>query len=396
LDVLRNITSEALATMGSWLGALRELLETALGRLASPAAVWLLAAQPVLWVFAIRAWYGRRRDLRRLGTALALRGLTAPARGWNTLRNFCWSTGVTALILGIAGPRWGSDPSQHAAAGRDLVVVLDLSRSMLAEQPSRQERARRALFDLADSLQRRGGHRVALVVFAARAKLVCPLTHDYDHFREAVRRQDADSLPADLRPLGEGQTSGTRIGAGLRAAVAALDPSSGGLHDILLVSDGDDPAGDEEWADGVAAAKEAGVAVWCVGVGDPAVPSTIPTPTGPQSHGGDVVKTQLEEFPLQEIARRTGGTYFAARTRSLPPGALYREILAGRARRATVEVLLTVYRPRYAWFFGTALALLAVSLFVGGGRPAKPRRQEAAPAGRHARAVVATTNEERP
>src|SRR5262245_14822765 len=200
-------------------------LEAVMARLAHPSALWLLAVLPALGVVGVIASYRRRRDLRRLGSGLALRALTAPGRGWGTLRALCWSTGLTALILGIAGPRWGTDPSQEAAAGRDLVVVLDLSRSMLAEQPSRQERARRALTDLAASLQRRGGHRVALVLFAARAKLVCPLTHDYDHFRDAVRQADADGLPAELRPSPEGGPSGTRIGAALRLAVEAHDSS---------------------------------------------------------------------------------------------------------------------------------------------------------------------------
>src|SRR5262245_23267359 len=165
--------------MFDWLG------DTPVARLAWPAALWLLAALPVLWVLGIRAWFRRRRALRRLGSGLALRALTTPPRGVRALQALCWSSGLTTLIAGIAGPRWGADASQVATSGRDLVVVLDLSRSMLAEQPTRQERARRALFDLAESLQRRGGHRIALVVFAARAKLVCPLTHDYDHFRDA-------------------------------------------------------------------------------------------------------------------------------------------------------------------------------------------------------------------
>src|SRR5262245_60954136 len=101
-------------------------------RLAWPGALWLLAVVPVLWVLGIRAWLRRRRALRRLGGGLALRALTTPPRGWPTLQALCWSSALTALLVGIAGPRWGADASQRAASGRDLVVVLDLSRSMLA------------------------------------------------------------------------------------------------------------------------------------------------------------------------------------------------------------------------------------------------------------------------
>ncbi len=371
LDAVREWLAALLSTAGV-------ALETLFGRLAYPLALWLLAVQPVLWVLAIRAWFRRRRDLRRLGTGLALRALTTPAAGWRTLRNLCWSTATLALILGVAGPRWGTDPSQQVTSGRDLVVALDLSRSMLAEQPSRLERARRALLGLADSLQRRGGHRVALVVFAARAKVVCPLTHDYDHFREAVRQQDATALPPELGPASEDDPSGTRIGAGIRAALGAHEPQAEGYQDILLVSDGDDPAGDEEWAAGAAEAKSAGVAVYCLGVGDPEKSSPIPTPLGPLQHGGKEVQTRLHELPLKEIARRTGGLYFPARTQPLPRGALYREILQAQARHAEREVPLAAAHPRYPWFFGTALGLFAVSLLLAGGRGRRPEDAEAA------------------
>ena len=365
MDALREWLAAQLSAAG---GA----LETLFGRLAYPAALWLLAVQPLLWVLAILAWFRRRRYLRRLGTGLALRALTAPGRGGRTLRGLCWSTATLALVLGVAGPRWGTDPAQQATSGRDLVVVLDLSRSMLAEQPSRQERARRALLDLADSLRRHGGHRVALVAFAARAKVVCPLTHDYDHFRAAVRQQDGDNLPPELRPARDDEASGTRIGAGLRVALELHDPQAGGFQDILLVSDGDDPAGDEEWAEGAAAAKAANVPVYCLGVGDPTTPSKIPTALGPLQHAGKPVQTRLRELPLEEIARSTGGLYFPARDHALPQGALYREILQGHARQDNRDVPLAAARPRYPWFFGTALALFAASLLLAGGSGPRP------------------------
>jgi Ca-activated chloride channel family protein len=378
---------EWLTALGGVLGDLfvevRGLLETLFGRLEHPLALWLLAVQPVLWVFAIRAWFRRRRALRQLGTGLALRALTTPGGGWRTLRSLCWSTATLALVLAVAGPRWGTDPSQQATSGRDLVVVLDLSRSMLAEQPPRVERGRRALLDLADSLQRRGGHRVALVVFAARAKLVCPLTHDYDHFREVVLQQDARDLPAELRPASNDDPSGTRIGKGLLTALEeasrARDPQAGGFQDILLVSDGDDPAGlgpkgDREWGKGVQQAKKDGVAVYCVGVGDPQTAWPVPGPLGGTlEYKGKAIRSRLEDAPLKEIAHRTGGRYFEAGTRDLPQGTLYRGILQGQARLPNRDIPLATARPRYFWFFGAALALFAASLLLAGGPRRRPR-----------------------
>jgi hypothetical protein len=120
------------------------------------------------------------------------------------------------------------------------------------------------------------------------------------------------------------------------------------------------------------------VAVYSLGVGDPVKASGIPTALGPLQHGGKEVQTRLQELPLQEIARRTDGLYFPARTQPLPRGALYREILQGQARHADRDVPLAAAHPRYPWFFGTALGLFAASLFLAGGRRRRPEDAEAA------------------
>jgi Ca-activated chloride channel family protein len=273
---------------------------------------------------------------------------------------------MLTLIVGIAGPQWGS-AELPTAPGRDIVIVLDLSRSMLAEQPSRQERAVKALQDLADTVRKRGGHRLALVVFAAHAKVICPLTHDYDHFRESVTRLDAGHLPPALRPQADGPGSGTRIGEALRLAVQTHDPRFQGNQDILLVSDGDDPAGDGEWAHGARAAVQARIPVYTVGVGDPEKSFPIPAGNGFLRHGHKEVQTRLDEGPLEEIARRTRGLYIPARTRGLPLGQWLREVIEPRkAWRENEEDMLPVPEPHYAWFFGAALALLAGGLCAGG------------------------------
>src|SRR5207248_7588028 len=152
---------------------------------AQPWALWLLALLPPLGLLAALARWLRRRALLRLGGAFVLQALLAPRRWGGFFRRLSLGLALLLLVVGVAGPQWGREPHQQVSAGRDLVVVLDLSRSMLAEQPPRQKFARDALLGLADSLQKRGGHRVALVVFAARPKLVLPLAQDYDLFREA-------------------------------------------------------------------------------------------------------------------------------------------------------------------------------------------------------------------
>jgi Ca-activated chloride channel family protein len=345
---------------------------------AHPEALWLLAVLPVLGLFALWAWRRRRRGLALLGGGLVLHRLTSARRGPRALRGICLGLGLLALVVGVAGPQWGREEAE-AARGRDLVVVLDLSRSMLAEQPSRQERALKALRDLCDAVQRRGGHRLGLVVFAAHAKVVCPLTHDYDHFRDALAQQDAAEPPPPLRPRPGDVPTGTRIGQALRLAAAVRDPNFPGAQDVLLVSDGDDPAGDDEWAEGAAEAQKAHIPVHTVGVGDPDRLYPIPVPGGSLRYDGKEVLTQLRERPLEEIARRTGGVYIPAHTRPLPLGRWLREVIEPRkVERPEEEDALPVYRPQFAWFLGPALGLLAFTLLLGDGRSERRRRAESA------------------
>src|SRR5262249_9729203 len=151
-----------------------------------PDALGLLFLLPLLTVGTIVAARRRRRALTKLGRLPALAALTERRRQWPGLRLFCLSTGLSILAVVIAGPQWGREPVVAVAHGRDLVVVMDLSRSMLADDvlPNRLEFAQKAVEKLVESLKQRGGHRVALVAFAGRARIICPLTNDYDHFLE--------------------------------------------------------------------------------------------------------------------------------------------------------------------------------------------------------------------
>jgi len=349
---------------------------------ANPWALWLLMVLPALAVVGAVGWWRRRRALTRLGRMPALVALASVHPALRLLRGTCRSTGLTLLILGIAGPQWGKDWDQATAPGRDIVVVLDMSRSMLADDvlgqasPNRLGRAKDALFDLADTVQRRGGHRLALVVFATRARVACPLTHDYDHFRDALAQAD----PAD--PLigpevgSDPPPSGTRIGEGLRKAVETHDPTSQSFQDILLVSDGDDPAGDNEWEEtGVAAARDRKIPVYTVGVGDPVSGGRIPARHGYLHYDGKVVWTRLREQPLEEIARRTGGVYTSAGTNELRLGTLFLDQIEARPGRETREDIMARYRQHSAWFFGPALALLAAEMSLGQVRRRRARRQ---------------------
>ena len=341
----------------------------------NPWAFTLLAALPVLGVLALFATWRRRRVLARLGQLTTLATSVRRGRWRRWLRMLAFSAGLTALVAGVAGPRWGRDAEVRVMPGRDLMVVLDVSRSMLAEdvRPNRLDRAKAALVELADRVQRRGGHRLGLVVFAAHGKVVCPLTHDYDYFRAKVEEFDAAHLPADLRPGLDGPISGTRIGEGLQKAVEAHDARFQGFQDILLISDGDDPADDGEWAEGAKAARAAGIRVFTVGIGDPEVGGRIPFGNDVLRYEGREVWSRLQEKPLEEIARRTGAGYTAARKEPPRLGELFRERIEPGPVREVMDDALSIRRQRYPWFFGAAFLLLGITMMISevGGRRAE-------------------------
>ncbi|HYV37664.1 MAG TPA: VWA domain-containing protein [Gemmataceae bacterium] len=339
--------------------------------LAHPQALWLLLGLPMLAGLALWARFARHRGWRLFGGVRP-----SPTRRW--LHGLLVAGGLMLVGVAAAGPHWGRDQAAIAGTARDLVVVLDVSRSMLAETPSRQLRAQRVLADLATTLKQRGGHRIALVASAAKAQLIVPLTNDYDLFLEAVLRQDAANLPTELRPGKDGPFSGTRLGQGLREAVEAhvADPLYRGSQVILLISDGDDPAGDGEWKDGAAAAHKAAMPVYVIGVGDPTKPTKIRLVDKLLAFGDQPVETILNEEVLKEIAQRTDGVYFPVRTQNVVPGTLFSSILEAASARPRESILTDDFHQRFRWFLAPGLLLLGASLVVSDGRRAAKRSTE--------------------
>jgi Ca-activated chloride channel family protein len=347
-------------------------------RFARPDLLWLLLLLPALALVNRYGALRRRKASAEVGRPAAVAGLqTHPVRGrrWLGLAYpFAWM----AVILGLAGPRWGRSDEPGVAVGRDLVLVVDLSRSMLAddmtsaEAPRRWEAARAALRDLMDAVSRRGGHRVGLVVFAARPKLVCPLTTDYDHIRAKVDEIDGEYPPIECRPGPDAAVvSGTRIGAGLIAAVQAHDARFPGYQDIILVSDGDDPADDREWAKGADVARRANIPVHAAGVGDPKNPSWIiingqPLEAPPRDDlPPDIVRTRLHEEVLRQVAAETKGEYLAAQREVPRLGEFFRSRIEPLPSREVSDDAVPQPMERYAWFLAPALALFAVGWLRG-------------------------------
>jgi Ca-activated chloride channel family protein len=341
---------------------LREFLTAV--RFARPEVLWLLLLLPVLGL--VNRWAVRRRRtaIAQIGRPGAVAGQlthSVPRRSWFGLAYpFAW----IAVILGLAGPRWGKSDETGIAVGRDLVIAIDLSRSMLADDMSdpsartRWQAARAGALDLLDSIARRGGHRVGVLVFAAHPKLICPLTTDYDHVRAVIEEIDGEYPPPEVRPGPADVTSGTRIGEGLKASVEAHDKRFPGFQDIILISDGDDPGDDREWVRGADAARKADIPVHAVGVGNPDIDAFL-------TFGEELVPTRLQEEPLKQIAAETRGRTIAARTATPQLGEFFRSQLEPLPSRSVSDESIPMPKERYPWFLAPALVLFLVGWIRG-------------------------------
>ncbi|QJW95859.1 VWA domain-containing protein [Frigoriglobus tundricola] len=333
-------------------------------RLARPDALWLLFLIPVLGLLNRWAARRRKRAVAAIGRPAAVAGQLTHPRPTRRWLGLAYPVAWLLLVLGIAGPQWGKGDEAGVAVGRDLVIVIDLSRSMQADDMSdpeaktRWEAARKGALDLLQAVARRGGHRVGVVVFAAKPKLICPLTTDYEHALAVLEDVDGKFPPPEIRQGADpGAASGTRIGAGLIAAVQAHDKEFSGSQDIVLISDGDDPADDGEWVHGSDAARAADVPVHTVGVG-----STRPTE---MVLGEELFRTQLLEEPLKQIAAETRGQYLAAR-RDVPNlGEFFRTRIEPNPSRVYSGDQIPQPRERYPWFLAPALALFCVGWVRG-------------------------------
>jgi Ca-activated chloride channel family protein len=336
-------------------------------RFARPELLWLLLLLPLFALATRYAVIRRRRATAAVGRPAAVAGLRArprPSRRWIGLAA---PLGWVALIAGLAGPRWGASDEPGVAVGRDIMVVIDLSQSMKADDmantkaPTRWLAARAAVLNLLDTVAQRGGHRVGVLVFAARPKLLVPLTTDYNHVRALVDEIDGEFPPHEIRPGADpAAISGTRIGAALSAAVAAHDVRFPGSQDIILLSDGDDPAPDKEWLRGADAARKAEIPVHVVGLGDPNRYTFL-------SIGEEKtpVSTRLEEDPLRQIAAESRGEYLAAQREAPRLGEFFRSNIEPYPSREVSDEAIPQPKERYPWFLGPAILLFAVGWIRG-------------------------------
>jgi len=270
---------------------------------AEPRWLWLAGIAPVLLALLYRRAAGARREqIGRMASPQFVEHLTAshsPARRLG--KNILMLLVFILAGLALARPQWGSVENANAFVGEDVVFVLDCSQSMTATDvtPNRMQRAKFAMLDF---VQKQSHGRVGLVVFAGSAFLQCPLTFDAAAFDETLMSVDEKTIPIP----------GTDIGRALNEASHAMDKNARRKM-VVLVTDGEDLE-----KSGIAAAKRLatnGVVVFTIGVGTPAGKEIVTLNAAGQMEAlrdakGEIVRSQLDETTLREIAQVTGGNYF--------------------------------------------------------------------------------------
>ena len=322
--------------------------------------MWLLALWGVPALALVLVWAGARRRarLQRLAEAGLLPRLTREVssvrRTWAALLLLA---GVAALALAAARPQFGSRVQAIKRRGIDLVVALDASNSMLAEdfKPNRLARARR---ELAELMPRLKGDRVGLVVFGAKAVPLAPLTLDYSAVALLLNSVTTETVPEQ----------GTSLSEAIRVSLREFVQKETKYKALLLLTDGEDHEGGLDEA--VAAAKHAGVRIFAVGIGG-AAGEPIPmrdahgNPTGfKRDENGQMVLTRLDEEPLRRMARDTGGQYFHATQGSLELDRVAAAI-DNQEKKELESGLMTQYQEQFQWFALAAFALLLLQWLLG-------------------------------
>ncbi|MCQ2388234.1 MAG: VWA domain-containing protein [Kiritimatiellae bacterium] len=336
----------------------------------NPGMLFLVALVPLAGVFWV---YLRARAESRLSAlvAPALQSRLFPAAPKVfLLQAVLVLAGMTLVAFAAARPQWGHSSQTVKTRSRNVVVALDVSRSMLAAdvRPNRLERAKADVADLIDSLE---GDRCALVAFRQKGVLLCPLTTDHAFLRSAL-----ESAAPESAPRGE-----TDLGAAIRASLDALDAAADDHNAIILISDGGDLRGHA--LDGAQQAAKRGVPIFTVGLGDPKRDATIPGVSGGgvQQFQGSAVKTRLEEKALAAIARASKGRYVplaTAGTAETTLGAIYRNFLRAVAAKEQAEEEELRATERFGLFLVPGLSLVLAAAFFSRGRFAGVRERGAA------------------
>jgi Ca-activated chloride channel family protein len=333
-------------------------------RFAQPQVLWiLLAVVPALIGFFYWSWRVKQKLILQFVHPRLLSGLTVGVSARRQqLRLALLVAAVAGILLALARPQWGFAWEEAKFQGLDIIVAIDTSRSMLAQDvaPNRLEKAKLAAIDL---MRVAKTDRLGLVAFAGTAFLQAPLTVDEQAFEQAV-----DAVSVGIIPQG-----GTALSAAIGTAMASFEKGNDNHKVLVLFTDGEDHDADTETLAAAKEAADAGLRIFTIGVGTPegellGVKDDQGNPSYIKDEDGNVVKSRLNQTLLQQIATDANGFYLPLQGAN-PMDTLYARGLAPLPKSEESTRLTRVYQERYHWPLGFAIVCLVIELLL----PESPR-----------------------
>ncbi len=302
-----------------------------------------------------RLSHPRFRDTLQAGYSLQKR---------KTKRVF-WLLALLLIFVAIARPQMGFEFREVHRRGIDILFALDTSQSMLAEDltPNRLERARLGILDFVSRLE---GDRIGLIPFAGSAFALCPLTADYDAFRESLQAINTNIIPHQ----------GTDLASAIKEAVRLFELSKNNQRFLVLITDGEDLQGDV--IDAAKEATEKGMIIYTVGVGS-AEGVTIPIQYRNgrkdvmRDQQGEVVRTKLDESTLKSIADHAKGLYVPLGRGAEGLNTIYQEKLRLVPKTELNQRMEKIPLEKYQWPLGLAILLLLIESFLPQQRKISPK-----------------------
>ncbi|MBN8418128.1 MAG: VWA domain-containing protein [Verrucomicrobia bacterium] len=337
--------------------------------------LWLLAG---VVACAALVWQYRRYDLAQrvaLSQFAAERLLhkltTSVSASRRRAKRMLFTLGIGLLFVALARPQAGFEWQETHRKGLELLFAVDTSKSMLAQdmKPDRLTRAKLGVKDLVAKLK---GDGVGLVAFAGNAFLQCPVTLDYDAFRESLDALDTTTIPH----------GGTDMAAAIRESEAVFKTRTTSEKILVLITDGEDLGGE-----GIAAAEAAakkGIKIFTVGVGG-AKGELVPVPNEnggtdfARDENGQFVKSHLDEETLKKIAEATGGMYQPLGSQGEGLTKIYEEGLASFTREDLSARQAKVPLEKFYWPLLAALLCLVGEMLIGNRRTIRQVKEEPVP-----------------
>jgi len=322
----------------------------------NPGVLLLLWVLPLVAGLLVYAHRKRLSTAARFAEPVMVARLMPPLRGMRPwVKGAAVVLALALLIVAGARPRFGVYFEKVVQRGADVFILLDVSRSMTAEDVA-PNRLARAKSDIRDLLSRLVGDRVGLIAFAGRPVVKVPLTTDHGFFLTVLEEVDTQSAPR----------GGTLIGDAIRRAMQAMPERRDRDQVLILITDGEDHDSYPEQA--AQQAAERGIKIFTVGLGDSGEGARIPLRDSGSlhylRHQGQEVWSKMDDRLLKQIALITGGAFIPAGTKAYDLGQIYQEHLSGLARGEIQEDKRKRYREQFQMFICLAVGLLLAEMAI--------------------------------